>query len=52
MFAPVNPPSSYRCGTTVQPSPAWLRMYASAAYRCASSELNAWFSPSSVDLRV
>jgi len=32
--------------------PAWLRMYASQASRCASSELKSCSSPSSDDLRV
>src|SRR4051794_24126460 len=35
-----------------QPSCFWLLMYASAASRCASSELNSCARPSSVDLRV
>lgn len=51
-FPPVDPSASYRVGTTVHPSWAWLATKASPASRWAWRLLNSWSSPSSVDLRV
>jgi hypothetical protein len=50
--APEIPPSSYRSGTSTQPSAFWLTMYDSQDSRWASSELNSCSNPSSLDLRV